>query len=59
MYVDGGVELRAALVEVDDELDGKRSCTLSSIEGEVPTLAAGCLTLQPQGAAEEHTQGTV
>lgn len=59
MDVDGGVELGAALVQVNDGLDGKWAGTLGSVEGKVPALAAGRLTLEPERAAEEDTQGAV
>ena len=59
MYVDGGVELRAALVQVDDGLYGQWSCTLGSVEGEVPSLTAGVLALESEGTAEQHSQSAV
>lgn len=59
MDVDGGVELRTALVQVDDGLYGQGSGALGSVEGEVPPLAAGVLTLEPEGAAEEDPEGAV
>lgn len=59
MDVDGGVELRAALVQVDDGLHRQRPGALRSIKGEVPPLAAGGFTLESEGAAEEDLQGTV
>lgn len=59
MDVDGGVELWAALVQVDDGLYGQRPRALCSVEGEVPPLAAGVLTLESEGAAEEDSEGAV
>lgn len=59
MDVDGGVELGAALVQVNDGLDGQRAGTLGSVKGEVPALAAGRLTLEPERSAEEDAQGAV
>lgn len=59
MDVDGGVELGAPLVQVDDGLDGQRPCALGSVEGEVPPLAAGVLALEPQRAAEDDPEGAV
>lgn len=59
MDVDGGVEFRASLVQVDDGLYGQRSCALGSVEGEVPPLAAGVLALESEGAAEENPEGAV
>lgn len=52
MYVDGRVELRASLVQVDDGLYGQRPGAFGPIEGEVPALAVGRLALEPQRAAE-------
>jgi len=57
--VDGGVELGAALVQVDDGLHGEGPRALGSVEGEVPPLAARRLTLEAEGAAEEDSQGAV
>lgn len=59
MDVDGGVELGAALVQVNDGLDGQWAGTFGSVKGEVPALAAGRLTLEPERAAEEDAQGAV
>lgn len=59
MYVNGGVELWAALVQVNDGLNGQRSGAFGPIEGEVPSLAAGRLALEPQRTAEDHPQGAV
>lgn len=59
MDVDGGVELRTALVQVDDGLYGQGSRALCSVEGEVPPLAAGVLAFESEGAAEEHPEGAV
>lgn len=59
MDVDGGVELGAALVQVNDGLDGQRAGTFGSVKGEVPALAAGRLTLEPERAAEEDAQRAV
>ena len=59
MDVNGRVELWAALIQVDDGFDGQRACTLCTIKGEVPSLAASGLTLESEGTAEENSQGTV
>lgn len=59
MDVDGGVELGAALVQVNNGLDRQWAGTLGSVKGEVPALAAGRLTLEPERAAEEDAQGAV
>ncbi len=59
MYVNGGVEFRAALVQVNDGLYGQWSSAFGPIKGEVPALTAGCLTLEPERTAEEHTQSAV
>lgn len=59
MDVDGGVEFGTSLVQVDDGLYGQRPRALCSVEGEVPPLAAGVLTFEPEGAAEEHPEGAV
>lgn len=59
MDVDGGVELWASLVQVDDGLHWQRSCALRSIEGEIPPLTARLLTLESQGAGEQHSEGTL
>ncbi len=59
MYVNGGVEFRAALVQVNDGLYGQRSSAFGPIKGEVPALTAGRLTLEPERTAEEHTQSAV
>lgn len=59
VYVNGWVELWAALIQVDDRLNWEGSCTLSPVKGEVPALAACHLTLEPEGATEQDTQGTV
>lgn len=59
MDVDGGVELWAALVQVDDGLYRQRSGAFGPIKSEVPALTASVLTLEPQRAAEQHTQSTV
>lgn len=59
MDVDGWVEFRTSLVQVDDGLDGQGSRALRSIEGEVPPLAAGVLTFESEGATEEDPEGAV
>lgn len=59
MDVDGGVEFRTSLVQVDDGLYGQGSGALGSVEGEVPPLAAGVLALESEGAAEEDPEGAV
>ncbi len=59
MYVNGGVEFRAALVQVNYGLYWQRSRALSPIKGEVPALTAGRLTLEPERTTEEHTQSAV
>ncbi|TRZ03541.1 hypothetical protein DNTS_013511 [Danionella cerebrum] len=51
-------ELWTPLVQVQNGLYGQWSTAFSPIEGEVPALAAGFLTLEPQGASEEYTQST-
>lgn len=59
MDVDGGVEFRTSLVQVDDGLYGQGSCALCSVEGEIPPLTAGVLTFESEGAAEENPEGAV
>lgn len=59
MDIDGGVEFRASLVQVDDGLYGQGSRALRSVEGEVPSLAAGVLAFESEGATEENPEGAV
>ncbi len=59
VYVDGGVEFWTSLVQVNDGLYRQRSGTFCPIKSEVPALATSCLTLQPERAAEQHTESTV
>ncbi len=42
-----------------DGLYRQRSGTFCPIKSEVPALATSCLTLQPERAAEQHTESTV
>lgn len=59
MNIDGGVQLRTALVQVDDGLDGERPSALGSIEGEVPSLTARVLTLESERTSEQDPERAV
>lgn len=59
MNVDGGVQLGTALIQVDNGLYGERPSALSSVEGEVPSLTARILTLEPERTSEQDPERAV
>lgn len=59
MYVNSRIQLWASLIQVYYGFNRQRPGTLCPVKGEVPALAAGVPALEPEGAAEEHSEGAV